>query len=73
MLASDHRYVIINGERVVIEVRDRVRSAPDREFAGGQVQAVGNALKDVDADGICVDVVRGVSAVVDAPQYGRMG
>ncbi len=71
VLAAQHGHVVVEGEGVVVEMGDRVGAAADGEFVGGgQLQAVGLALIEIDAESSGVDVVGGISAVVAAPQDG---
>ena len=47
VFALDPGDVVIDGAGIVVEVRNRVRSAADGEFAFGHLQSVGNRLIDI--------------------------
>ena len=56
------------GERIVVEVGNRIRAAADGELALGNLQAVLHHLVEIHAQRGRVDVVGGVSAIIHAPQ-----
>src|SRR6202012_107083 len=70
MFAVNHGDVVVEGDGVVIEVRDGVGAAADGELTFGHLQTVGLGLVEIDAQRIGVDVAGSVAAIVSAAQIG---
>jgi len=64
MFALYPRHVVVDRRGIVVEVRNRVGSTADGEFAFGHLQSVGDGLIDINAQCVGVDVVRRVAAIV---------
>ena len=69
VLAADPCDIVVEGERIDVEMRIGVGPAACGPFACGDLEAVCRHLIEVDTQGGSIDVVRRVATVVYAPHH----
>ena len=62
-------HVVLDGQGIVVEMGDRIGSSADGEFAFGDLQPIGDCLVHAYAQRAGVDVVRRVTAIVNAAHH----